>query len=136
HCQHLDPGFAQEPQLTVVVLQGRQVNAQVHHGGENHTLFLASLSQVELPAARDHLQASYPLRRYSAGISSACRATCSPGGICTVDRRLSNPWRWDPGKGTPMTGRVVAAARTPARWAAMPAAARMTCKPRPAASRA
>jgi hypothetical protein len=38
--------------------------------------------------------------------------------------------------GTPITGSVLSAAITPARWAAPPAPAMITLMPRPAASRA
>ena len=67
---------------------------------------------------------------------TAMVATGTPAGICTVDNRLSRPLRWEPGMGTPITGKVVSAARTPARWAAIPATAMMTLIPRAAASRA
>ena len=163
HRQHFDLGMHREPQLAVIVLQGRQVNVQVYHGGDHHGL------STPFPASSSRLRRVLRIP----GICSACRATCCsnsslcrfrpflaaggrsrpgsgrqrwrrfwprprlwpwwppalPAGICTVDSRLSSPWRWDPGRGTPMTGRVVSAARTPARWAAMPAAAMMTLSP-------
>ena len=57
-------------------------------------------------------------------------ATGTPAGIMEVDRRASSPLRGDESIGTPMTGRMVCAAMTPARWAAAPAQAMMTCTPR------
>ena len=52
-----------------------------------------------------------------------------PLGIWTVASRASRPSIAPPFIGMPMTGRVVFAAKAPARWAAMPAAQRMTPKP-------
>src|SRR4029077_17076175 len=56
-----------------------------------------------------------------------------PGGICTVDSSESIPFREVEGIGTPMTGRIVCAAITPARCAAPPAPAMITLIPRSAA---
>ena len=56
-------------------------------------------------------------------------ATGMPVGICTVDSSASSPSRVEDLTGMPITGRVVLAARAPARWAALPAAAMMTPKP-------
>ena len=61
--------------------------------------------------------------------SMATVATGMPEGICTVASRASRPSKVEDFTGTPMTGRVVWAASTPARWAAFPAAAMMTPKP-------
>ena len=36
HRQQLDLGSAETAQLPVIVLQGRQVDGQVHHGGDHH----------------------------------------------------------------------------------------------------
>ena len=67
--------------------------------------------------------------------STATVATGMPEGICTVLSRASSPSRAEL-MGMPMTGSVVAAARAPARWAAIPAAAMMTPKPLALALRA
>ena len=56
-------------------------------------------------------------------------ATGMPDGICTVESRASSPSRVELFTGMPMTGRVLAAARAPARCAALPAAAMMAPKP-------
>lgn len=55
--------------------------------------------------------------------------TGMPLGICTVASRASRPSMAPPFMGMPITGSVVLAAKAPARWAAMPAAHRMTPKP-------
>jgi hypothetical protein len=55
--------------------------------------------------------------------STATVATGIPLGICTVEYSASTPLSAPPDKGTPTTGKVVWAATTPARWAAIPAAA-------------
>ncbi len=49
-----------------------------------------------------------------------------PAGICTVESKASNPCSEPEAIGTPMTGSAVWAAITPARWAAIPAAAMIT----------
>ena len=56
-------------------------------------------------------------------------ATGMPLGICTVASRASMPSMAPPFMGMPITGRVVLAAKAPARCAAMPAAHRITPKP-------
>ena len=63
-------------------------------------------------------------------------ATGMPRGICTVESNESIPRSAAPSMGTPMTGRRVAAATTPARCAAPPAAAMMQAMPRSLAVRA
>jgi hypothetical protein len=68
--------------------------------------------------------------------SIATVATGTPPGICTVASRASRPPMPDVLIGTPITGRVVDAASAPARWAALPAAAIMTCTPPAPAPRA
>src|SRR2546427_5199803 len=70
------------------------------------------------------------------GLPMATVATGIPAGIWTVARRESMPCKEVEGIGTPITGRVVCAAITPARWAAPPAPAMITRMPRPAALRA
>ena len=62
-------------------------------------------------------------------LSTATVATGTPLGICTVERRASNPPKAELLIGTPITGRLVWAAMTPARWAALPAAAIMAENP-------
>ena len=57
-------------------------------------------------------------------------ATGTPFGICTIDSSESSPFNAALCMGTPMTGTTVYAATTPARWAAPPAPAMMTCRPR------
>ena len=61
--------------------------------------------------------------------SMATVATGIPVGIWTVESRASNPSRVEDFTGMPITGRTVLAARDPARWAALPAAAMMTPNP-------
>ena len=56
-------------------------------------------------------------------------ATGMPDGIITVERRASRPSRVEDLIGTPITGSVVCAARTPPRCAALPAAAMITPNP-------
>ena len=56
-------------------------------------------------------------------------ATGMPEGICTVESSASMPPRSGDFMGTPITGRQVCAAMTPARCAALPAKAMMTPKP-------
>src|SRR5688500_13813628 len=57
-------------------------------------------------------------------------ATGMPPGICTIDSRESMPSRYVSGTGTPMTGRGVTEASIPGRWAAPPAPAMTTDRPR------
>ena len=52
-----------------------------------------------------------------------------PGGICTIDKRESRPFRHEESMGIPMTGRVVSEATTPGKCAAHPAAAIITSMP-------
>ena len=61
--------------------------------------------------------------------SIATVATGMPEGICTVASRASRPSRVEDLTGMPMTGSVVCAASTPARCAALPAAAMIAAKP-------
>ncbi len=56
-------------------------------------------------------------------------ATGTPAGICTMDNRLSMPFRALDWTGTPSTGSSVIEAAMPGRWAAPPAPAMMTLKP-------
>jgi len=70
------------------------------------------------------------------GLPMATVATGIPAGICTVARSESSPLREVAGIGTPITGKVVCAAITPARCAAPPAPAIITQMPRSAALRA
>ena len=65
---------------------------------------------------------------------TAMVATGTPLGICTMESRLSRPSSWERATGTPMTGSVVTEASIPGRWAAPPAPAMMTRRPRPEAS--
>ena len=60
-------------------------------------------------------------------------ATGTSPGICTVESNESSPPCKSVGTGMPITGRMVCEATTPARWAAPPAAAMITCRPRAAA---
>src|SRR6478672_9624083 len=61
-------------------------------------------------------------------------ATGIPPGICTIESSESMPSRYLSGTGTPITGSVVIEATMPGRWAAPPAPAMITFKPRAAAS--
>ena len=63
-------------------------------------------------------------------------ATGMPPGICTIEWSESTPERARLCTGTPITGRVVSEATMPGRWAAPPAPAMITFRPRPAAARA
>ena len=56
-------------------------------------------------------------------------ATGMPEGICTVASNASSPSKVEDFTGMPITGKVVWAAKTPAKCAAFPAAAMMTPKP-------
>ena len=58
-----------------------------------------------------------------------------PPGICAVESSESKPFSADC-MGTPSTGRRVCPAMTPAKCAAPPAAAMITCRPRSTALRA
>ena len=49
------------------------------------------------------------------GVPVATVATGTPFGICTVDKRASNPFKGPPSPGTPMTGSVVLEATFPAK---------------------
>ena len=60
-------------------------------------------------------------------------ATGMPAGICTIECKESTPERARVCTGTPITGRVVSEATIPGRWAAPPAPAITTFKPRPEA---
>jgi len=60
---------------------------------------------------------------FAPAFPTAIVATGIPGGIWTVLRRESSPWRGDELRGTPITGSIVCEATTPARCAAAPAAA-------------
>ena len=62
-------------------------------------------------------------------------ATGTPAGICTMDSSESIPSRYFSGTGTPITGSGVTAASIPGRWAAPPAPAMITARPRSAAVR-
>ena len=53
-------------------------------------------------------------------------ATGIPAGICTMDSSESMPSRYFSGTGTPMTGKAVADATIPGKWAAPPAPAMIT----------
>ena len=57
-------------------------------------------------------------------------ATGTPGGICTIESSESSPSVDFPKIGTPITGKVVNAAVTPARCAAPPAPQMNTLMPR------
>src|SRR5699024_6520992 len=59
--------------------------------------------------------------------------TGTPRGICTMESRESIPLRARDCTGTPRTGRTVRDAVMPGRWAAPPAPAMMTCRPRSSA---
>ena len=72
-----------------------------------------------------------------AGVAAAVdrhRRDGTPRGICTIDSSESMPSRAVVRTGTPITGSVVTAASIPGRWAAPPAPATMTFRPRSAAS--
>src|SRR5690606_13754449 len=56
--------------------------------------------------------------------------TGTPPGICTIDSRLSRPCSARLSTGTPSTGSVVIEATMPGRWAAPPAPAMITWRPR------
>jgi hypothetical protein len=56
--------------------------------------------------------------------------TGMPRGICTIDSSESMPARVRDCTGTPSTGSSVLAAVMPGRWAAPPAPAMMTARPR------
>ncbi len=56
-------------------------------------------------------------------------ATGIPGGIWTIDKSESKPFKQEESMGTPITGSVVKDATTPGRWAAQPAAAIITSMP-------
>ena len=60
-------------------------------------------------------------------------AVGTPPGIWTMERRLSRPESARLSTGTPRTGRVVSAETIPGRWAAPPAPAMITFRPRAAA---
>src|SRR6516165_334256 len=66
----------------------------------------------------------------------AVQATGTPPGICTIDSSESTPARAVVAMGTPITGKVVSAAITPARCAAPPAPTTTTLRPRSLARRA
>ena len=57
-------------------------------------------------------------------------ATGTPAGIWTIDSNESIPSRYFSGTGTPITGSGDTAASMPGRWAAPPAPAMITCRPR------
>ncbi len=82
------------------------------------------------PAARIRTASSPALR----ALPTATVATGTPAGICTIDSSESSPSRCFSATGTPITGSGVTAASIPGRWAAPPAPATMTRRPRPAAS--
>ena len=65
-----------------------------------------------------------------AAASSPTAATGTPEGICTIENSESCPASWGVKIGSPITGRVVWAASTPGRAAALPAAAMITWSPR------
>ena len=60
-------------------------------------------------------------------------ATGTPAGICTMESSESMPSRYFSGTGTPITGSGVTEASMPGRWAAPPAPAMITLRPRSAA---
>src|SRR6266542_2393607 len=62
-------------------------------------------------------------------------ATGTPAGICTMESSESIPSRYFSGTGTPITGSGVTDASMPGRWAAPPAPAISTFRPRSCADR-
>ena len=56
--------------------------------------------------------------------------TGTPPGICTMESSESSPFKVDDFTGTPITGSTVLDATIPGKWAAPPAPAIMTSKPR------
>jgi hypothetical protein len=62
--------------------------------------------------------------------------TGTPAGICTMETRESTPFSAADCTGTPSTGTTVLAAVIPGRWAAPPAPAMMTSRPRASAASA
>src|SRR3569833_3099935 len=66
-------------------------------------------------------------------LPTATVATGTPAGIWTIDSRESIPSRYFSGTGTPITGSGVTDASMPGRWAAPPAPAMITRRPRAAA---
>src|SRR5690554_2208428 len=91
-----------------------------------------------LSARRAAMRSSETLKIWAANraaftapaLPMAMVATGTPPGICTMERRESRPPRLSVCMGTPITGRVVLAAIIPARWAAPPAPAMITFRPR------
>src|SRR5579872_109184 len=86
--------------------------------------------------------AGCPFARMAAARSAALTAparpiasvpTGTPAGIWTMESSESRPLSACDSTGTPRTGRMVLAAAMPGRWAAPPAPAMMTCRPRDAA---
>ena len=90
--------------------------------------FDALLSTVQMPKGvpvatvaigkAGAINAGY-LAKYPAFIAPALPiatvATGTPLGICTVDKRASNPFKGPPSPGTPITGKVVLEATFPAK---------------------
>src|SRR5688572_25858844 len=68
------------------------------------------------------------------GLPMASVPTGTPFGIWAIDRKASTPASAVAGTGTPSTGSTVFAAVMPGRWAAPPAAAMITSRPRPSAA--
>ena len=91
-----------------------------------------SASSGEAGAARSSSERASIWQARIAALSAPSMATVATGmpeGICTVASNASSPSKVEDFTGMPMTGKVVWAASTPARWAAFPAAAMMTPKP-------
>ena len=92
-------------------------------------------------SARAATRASSPRARMRTASNPALRApptamvaTGTPAGIWAIDSSESRPPRLASGTGTPITGSEVTEASIPGRWAAPPAPAMRTRRPRPAAA--
>ena len=109
--------------------------ADIHGEHEAFLHILRNASGNIKRKVHDLFEGSLPERictASSAAFSAPLMATVATGmpeGICTVDSRLSRPSMVLDLTGTPMTGSTVLAASTPARCAALPAAAMMTPAP-------
>src|SRR5262249_45278885 len=76
------------------------------------------------------IEAAHRAALVAPGAPIAKVATGTPAGICTMDRSESRPPSALDCTGTPSTGRLVFEAVMPGRWAAPPAPAIITSRPR------
>src|SRR5690606_34512863 len=129
-------GLAQHPaQLAAAENADRAAGRERVHSGLSDTASVCAARNASTRAA----SVASPSARICAAIMPALAAPASPMasvptgtpfGICTIESRLSSPFKSLLFTGTPSTGSGVIEAAMPGRWAAPPAPAMMIFSPR------